>query len=416
MPTCAAADALPFHALDLTPDEVAARFRAARAAGRPRWLWPELAPGRWRAALAEIARVAAPLVRGEAEALDADGRIGADALGVAGFTSGMGALLGWWIERGTLAARPETAALLRLHLAHGRARAAALTQTRDDVLRLLEGAGVPAVLVKGGHTAWSVFPDPGTRPMSDVDLVVPPAGVPAARAALLEAGYASSSHRERPYHEHWAPPGGPRRLRALHLGHAESPWAVNLHDSCVRRLANGRFAGLEAAGGPETEEAALGGRAVRVLAGAWLPAYLALHASQMRENLTLVRLAELALVARGGVDWDALAALLERGRLAPHVHPAFTLAERLVPGSVPAGFQAFLAAHAGKRAVRRVAALAPADVQRCERLSRVLLARRPVEWARALARAAVPTTAPVALAAHYVRWLHRALRPLLPPF
>ncbi|HEU0299245.1 MAG TPA: hypothetical protein VFR37_07325, partial [Longimicrobium sp.] len=117
------APALPFHALDMTADEVERRFRQARERGTPRWLWPELPVERWMAGRREVVRVTGEVLAGRPARLDAGDAVGAEALGIAAFTLGMGALLGHWIERGALRAEPSTAALLRLHLWHGRARA-----------------------------------------------------------------------------------------------------------------------------------------------------------------------------------------------------------------------------------------------------------------------------------------------------
>src|SRR5690606_8506656 len=50
------------------PQEAAvrARFRAARRAGRPHWLWPEVPVALWRSALLEVQRIARALLCGTA--------------------------------------------------------------------------------------------------------------------------------------------------------------------------------------------------------------------------------------------------------------------------------------------------------------------------------------------------------------
>ena len=42
---------------DLDPEEVRTRIASARKRGLPRWLWPDIHPKYWRAALSEIAGV-----------------------------------------------------------------------------------------------------------------------------------------------------------------------------------------------------------------------------------------------------------------------------------------------------------------------------------------------------------------------
>ena len=166
----------------------------------------------------------------------------------------------------------------------------------DAALAALARAGVRATVVKGMHTAHTLFPDPGTRPMSDVDLVVAPDEIAAAEGALAAAGFVrrGEGYQRRPYHADWTPPGEEGRLRSLLLTHRDNPLALNLHDGFDRYPEHGRAAfGTPAAG--ETGEMPGVRTPARVLAGPFLAAYLAAHASEQRENLLLVRVVELVL-------------------------------------------------------------------------------------------------------------------------
>lgn len=357
---------LPFHALDQAPAEVERRFAQAHASGTPRWFWPDIPVERWAAGRRDIVRATAGVLAGRRAALDARGQVGAQALGVAAFTLGMGPLLGYWIESGVLDAEPRTAAVLALHLAHGRARAARLAGVLDGALDAFAAAGVVPTVVKGMHTARALFPDPGTRPMSDVDLVVAPDDIPAAERALQAAGFTRqrAEYQRRPYHADWRPPGEEGRLRSLLLTHRDNPLTLNLHDGFDRFAARGRVSlGLQ---GPGTAGEMPGVRApARVLAGPFLVAYLAAHASEQRENLLLVRLVELVLALRDA-DLAALRRFLHARRMAHHVYPALALAERLAPGTLDAGFRAWLEAESGPRAREAVAALDLAMLQRMD--------------------------------------------------
>jgi hypothetical protein len=57
------------------------------------------------------------------------------------------------------------------------------------VLRALESRGVPALLIKGAGLGVQAYRDLGSRPMADVDVLVPERDMPAAVAAARELGF-----------------------------------------------------------------------------------------------------------------------------------------------------------------------------------------------------------------------------------
>lgn len=408
------APALPFHALDMTADEVERRFRQARERGTPRWLWPELPVERWMAGRRDIVRATAEVLAGRPARLDPDDAVGAEALGIAAFTLGMGALLGHWIERGRLHAAPAAGSLLRLHLAHGRARAARMAAELDAALAILASAGVAATVIKGMHTARAFFPEPGARPMTDIDLVIDPADVPAAEAALAAAGYRRQrgDFQRRPYHADWRPPGDAGRDASLALAHRDNPLTVNLQASYARAMGTellrmGRPVPADTAPMPGVRTPA------RVLAGPFLLALLAAHAAEHRENLLLVRVVELVLAARAGVDDCALRAFLDARRMAHHVYPALALAERLAPGTLDPALLAFLEARAGQRVRAAVDALELATLQRLDQPvagGRALAVRGPADRVRAVLVWLAPHRSPRRLAEVYRSRLGRLAR------
>lgn len=391
---------LPLDAFDLAPDEVAARFRQARRSGRPRWLWPDLPVDAWRAAVAEIVAAAADELAGRPAALRGD----AQALGVAAFTTGMGPLLGCWMERGALAAPADAAEVLALHLAHGRARWTRMRAAMEDALAVLAAAGVPATVVKGMHTAAALFPEPGARPMADVDLVIPPGAVEGAERALAAAGYvrAAADYQRRAYHADWRPPGEAGEVRSLALNHLGNPVTVNLRDGFDRRSAIGAV--RLGAPGPADIAPLPGGAGARVLAGPFLVAHLAAHASEQRENLLLVRLVEIVFAFRTGIDGADVARFLASRGIAHHLYPALALAERLAPGTLGEALTRVLEDAAGPRLRRAIAGLDPAYLQRLDRSvagGRELASRGPADRLRAALHWLVPFTAPGRLAETY---------------
>jgi hypothetical protein len=72
------------------------------------------------------------------------------------------------------------------------ARNAWLTARWAEAVGALDGAGVASVTLKGMALIHAVYPDPGLRPMADVDLLIRPGDLPAARAALAGLGYRTS--------------------------------------------------------------------------------------------------------------------------------------------------------------------------------------------------------------------------------
>jgi hypothetical protein len=74
-----------------------------------------------------------------------------------------------------------------------RRRAWVETQLRDrfatEVLREFAAGGIPTIVAKGLALAHGFYPDPALRPMSDVDLLVPPSRADAAISALQALGF-----------------------------------------------------------------------------------------------------------------------------------------------------------------------------------------------------------------------------------
>ncbi|HVH12034.1 MAG TPA: nucleotidyltransferase family protein [Longimicrobium sp.] len=405
---------LAFDALDLPPDEAPRRIREARARGVPRWLWPELPVPLWRDATTEVVRATGEVLAGRPAVLDGEGRIGAPALGLAAFLTGTGPLLGHWMERGALSADGDTADLFALHLAHGRARAERMRWMLGDALAALAAAGVEPILVKGAATAHTLFPEPGTRPMSDVDLVVRPAAIGAAERALAGAGFVRlpSAYERRPYHADWRAPGDDGTVHSLALLHRDNPLLLNLRDGFDRHPATGRVR----LGWPaSTDTVAISGldSDARALGGAFLVAHLAAHASEHRENLLPIRLADLVLAFRAGVDADAVDALLRARRISHRVYPAIALAERLVPGTVDGRLLDSLSAAAGPRLRGRIAALDLAYLQRLDQPvagGQAFASRGPLDDARAALRRLFPFNSPGRLAEVYRTRLLRLFR------
>ena len=298
---------------DLDPDEVRARFAWAKRRGLPRWLWPDIDPKHWRAALSDISGVLGHVLsnRPGDVALDGDPRV----LSLAAYTSGTGPLLGYFVECGKLRATPSVSVMLAVHLAHGRDRMGMLQQEDIAATRLLAGDGIHAIVAKGMHTAFAYFPEPGCRPVSEIDLIVRPQELERTEEIFRSHGYRGTVMSQVPYQCDWTQAGMPVPPHSLLHVHARDPWSIDLQTTLDRHLKDIAIVPLDRFASSDRLVAWPVSSDARVPKQPLLLALLAAHASQHLINLTLIRLVELALVVRadvasGELDWDALMRLL----------------------------------------------------------------------------------------------------------
>jgi hypothetical protein len=221
-------------------------------------------------------------------------------------------------------------------------------------------------VLKGMHTGWVYFPEPGTRPMADLDLLVDQAAFPAARQALVGLGLRPTGiTRGR---ETWRPPG-PRVPRSLEMCHADDPWEVDLHASLDRWFGDVVPARLGTVAPSDLMPLQIGDRPAYGLGQPLLTALLALHVSDQFEMTGLGRLVELALVVRrdlgrGLLQWGALLERLRASRASRFVYPAFELTEKLVPGTVDPAFRAAIREDAPPPVRRAVDRTEPGEAMR----------------------------------------------------
>ncbi len=355
---------------EISAAEVRWRFKWARRQGRPAWLWPGTPIPAWREAMARVAMATSALLAGEKlAALEGDPA----AIGLAGYTSGMGPLLGLWIEQGRLSATGEVAAMLARHLAHNRIRTARMTAAAVDLVELLASRNIEAVILKGAHTGPAYFPEPGVRPASDIDALVQASDIPAAEAVLRRNGLALTSRGQ--WESSWAQASARSEPRSLTYVHADDPWSVDLHGSLNVSVGGAApVAELDLADPMASRGRwAVNARAA-VLDQPLLLLHVAAHAGAGWQNLTLLRQVELVLVIRqdvaaGRLSWDEFQALgLRTGALA-FAYPALKFCEALAPGTVPRPVLDRAAAQTPVAVRRALERLTPATAQRIDRSS-----------------------------------------------
>ena len=315
-----------------------------------------------------IGDVVARVLRGEHARLEFP-RPGVDderrvrALGVAGLLTGVGALLGAWIERGEVESDPAFAPALARHLAHGRARGARIRAAVIPVLARMERAGLSPGVMKGFHTAHVYFPEPGARPFADVDVVVAPEAIPRTEAILRDAGFIPEVRvGTTNYKREWSPPEGRGDVWSHELWHVRNRWKLDLHDGLnfAYVLQNVRAAQVPRF----TDTLRLDDVVLRIADPSEVIALQAAHASTELYSHRLLRLVELVLVVRraaslGTLDWRAVESSLAERESSRFAFPMLALAERLAPGTVDADLLARLERGTTARARRVTSGLTP---------------------------------------------------------
>ncbi|MBI2072614.1 MAG: nucleotidyltransferase family protein [Gemmatimonadetes bacterium] len=277
---------------------------------------------------------------------------------MAAYVSGVGPLLGHWLEHGQLRADAATARVFAEHLEQGRRRAERLERYLTQLLEPLAAAGVTPTVLKGSDTAYRYFPEPGTRPRADIDLLIRPDQRTVMAATLEALGYVEYRRTRYADRSEWRLAGTSPTPQRLEIDHADNPWSLDLHVTLDRWYFRGRRAGFARPTDDQLAPWTVAGRRVHVLAQPLLTAYLALNASYDIRDFRPLRAVELVLVVRhdtgtGALRWDALGDLLHRTGTVRFVYPALELAERWIPGTVPPDLQRQLRAAPTPR-MRRV--------------------------------------------------------------
>ncbi len=304
-------------------------------------LWPHCSVQDLRVAHGEICRVTRILLNSRGDEADLgkyDSGIAA-ALGIAAFVSGMGPLLGWWAAQGKLRVQPPCRQLLAEHLNHGRKRAALLRSQLKRVLGALEEAGVRAIVLKGLHTGSVYFPEPGTRPTADIDVLVEPPQYAVAANILERLGFEHTRKTTFGRRSEWTRPDSPQAVSSLELETETNPWHLDLHTGLERWYFRGLRAVLGSGAFSARSTFLLDNVSAVGLGQPYLAAFLALHTSYELIRMRLIRLVELLWVLEmdslhGALKWGEFLSLVKEQKLARFVYPALALCESLRPGSV----------------------------------------------------------------------------------
>lgn len=356
--------------VETSEDEARERRSNALKSGNPSWLWPEVTIAEWLETMGYISDALSCVLAGRPSTIPpSDPRT----FSLACYTSGVGPLLGYWVEQGKLSVSNDLAELLALHLQHLRARAKKAESYSREIVSELVGDGVPVVILKGAHTAHAYFPDSATRPASDLDLLVPRDFTAQAEVSLAKRGLQCMARNRRD--SSWKRADSPIEPRSLWLAHADDPWCVDLQSSLDFSAGPGartvRFDSVDPIGTsdpwPLNPEAG-------ALSQPLLLLHLAVHASGGLHSLTLLRMIEIIFVVRNDIpsrrlNWDEFLHLGAVTNALGAAYPALRMAEMLAPRTIPAAVLSICAEIAPPRARMIVDRLEPATAQRVDRAS-----------------------------------------------
>jgi len=268
----------------------------------------------------------------------------------------------FWALR-DLASGVPPGALARLaasHDAHA-ARSSELFAQFGEIVEALDRVGIRPIALKGLHVAGALHPQPGLRPMNDLDLLVDAAEMPRGRAVLERLGY-----RER----HTSPDFGPgitkhtSTFRRPSDGPARpNPFLFTDHDRTVEphtSLEESWF-GLRVDVSDGVARRAvpceLGGHRCRVLVTEDLVLHLCVHLCfhLIMGRPSLLQLTDLLAVVRAASpDWDRVLDRAAEVRAAPYALAGLGLAADLLGAAVPAETLDRLAAGTPRRLRDRV--------------------------------------------------------------
>lgn len=320
-------------------DETALRLARFQETGDPSVLWPGLTEPARVAAARELGRVVERVLAGDdLVRLDPENAHTAYALGIAGHTTGIGPVIGRWIEDGVVDARADASATFARQVRHARARARRIDDEVLPALDALLAAGLIPVVLKGFHTSRVVFDEPAVRRMSDVDLLFPVDRIQEVESVLSRIGFRAEGPALQPYKRDWIGGDVDPRLYSVELTHEKSKWTIELHTSLDRSFAPGSVAKLDALK-DRVEAFVFRGRQLFALDPAAVVILLGCHCSHELDGVRLLRLFELVSAVRHWsaeerLDWSEVLGILKKAGAARFTYPAFSLANQLAPNAI----------------------------------------------------------------------------------
>lgn len=201
-------------------------------------------------------------------------------------------------------------------------------RTTAEAVAALATRDIVPVVLKGPSLAERYYPDPGTRPYGDVDLLVPPRDLRAAVDAFETAGFELG---DRNWDLLVSDLRGQVHLLRPHLSPIELHWHV-VNGTRQRRTLGVTTDAFQELAVPW----AIAGRACRALAPEVEIPYLCLHAA-LHGASNALWLVDVGMIARrAAVDWDAVVRHLDQWKMRRSGLLVLDLVRRWVDPSIPA--------------------------------------------------------------------------------
>ena len=251
---------------------------------------------------------------------------------------------------GEQAVPAETMAVLRDSYLRTASQNLYIRSRLETALRIVTGRGIPVMALKGATLLEEVYGNPGLRPMSDVDLMVPEERAGEAYTLLRDLGY--------------RPIGTAEEQEATHRNHRHLPTLVSedgivvleVHSHIVTKDSPFRFD--IGAFWDHAREATVAGVCVKAPRPEHMLLHLAVHFFLDRRFRSFAALSQVADIAAAidaygdEIDWDFLQREAVSYGLGMTLFSGLTLARDLMDAPVPHAVLASLGpARADRRAV-----------------------------------------------------------------
>jgi hypothetical protein len=203
-----------------------------------------------------------------------------------------------------------------------------LRRQLSQLLNAFQGAGIPAVVLKGNHLAELVYEDPALRLIGDIDLLVPQDALPGCEGVLQEIGYRPNRVNEWPAqtygHLVYHPPAkGPSVELHWSISRPGDPFTVDVEGLWNR-----------------AQQATIAGAGASVLCVEDLIIHTCLHAAYQHHFLVGLRpfcdLAEIIRHYGDAIRWDQLQQRARRWGAGNCVYLTLLLTQRWLGAAIPA--------------------------------------------------------------------------------
>jgi hypothetical protein len=227
----------------------------------------------------------------------------------------------------------QTAELLQLLHQQSGQRNRRLFATLGGIVAALRAVGVDPVGLKDIGLAVDVYPEPGLRPMGDLDLLIRREDWTAAAGCLERLGFLARPSSDVPYTHQYAP--------AQHFRRARDEIWIDLQWNVMERewdsYGEGRFTYDGLGMWQRAQEIPLDGFALRVPTLEDMLFHLCLHLEGHRysELVLFCDIAELLRRRGSELRWDELLRITRRYRAEASVYYVLLLTERLLSAPLP---------------------------------------------------------------------------------